>query len=153
MAVNVGQLFCVSGRLDLRLSRSCVRLRREFDTALGLSPCRQIKHGTFPRGRMVALRHWHHSACFSYPASQVDESQVLFTVLGVLYYGDKLNQIAVIPVIVWHPCSEKTTEKKYFLQCSLYFNFLNHPKQSMNEADNINVLPTILSNSLPTMLP
>ena len=77
----------------------------------------------------------------------------LRTVLGVLHYSDKYNQIAVIHVILLHSFSEKTTKKKYFLQCSLYFNFRNHLKQSMNESDNVNVLPTILSNLLPTMLP
>ena len=53
--------------------------------------------------------------------------------LGVLHYCGTWNQIRVLHVILLHSFSDKTANKKYFLQCSLYFNFRNHLKQRMNE--------------------
>ena len=53
--------------------------------------------------------------------------------LGVLHYCRTWNQITVLHLILLHSFSDKTVNKKYFLQCSLYFNFRNHLKQRMNE--------------------
>ena len=53
--------------------------------------------------------------------------------LGVLHYCGTWNQIRVLHVILLHSFSDKTANKKCFLQCSLYFNFRNHLKQRMND--------------------